>query len=361
MQNNTLISLLVTVAVLMAAGVMHASDRPAATRPGEEMMRPMQYGIRATPAIARGLARVLVNDEYYPGLTDTQRDQMADKLGRRFMESAHTQGRQWLDLFNGIVEAEMTRGHRYDAETGVEFARRYLAVSDDMRRLINSTVEDWRDILTPDQLRLAEKSGQRLTREIDGIEKRMRRWEKGDIGEDRDPFATEPAPAKTEQERKQEELESRRLNAEEKTNRILEDLSAERWKSFIMLTAEFYGFTGEQKQQAEQIRVEQTDRVQQIMTDDWKAKLKRNRMRYSVLPIKKMAPYKFRLDEEFREMKEPIQRIADEFRDKVIGLATDKQRRDALAKVETAAKRHGIQPEEMKVVETLLLRSAATE
>ena len=68
------------------------------------------------------------------------------------------------------------------------------------------------------------------------------------------------------------------------------------------------------------------------------------------------------MDAEHKELVRPVFRGSGGFYDKVVDLATDEQRRGALAKLQAAAGRHGVQPEEFKAVESALLtRAAASE
>jgi hypothetical protein len=326
-------------------------------------MHPTKHGLRATTGIVRSVARVFVwesNPTRDLGLSDTQRDQMTELLTRHFTDSARSHGRQWEELIEYTIEREMAQGDHYDATTGAEFARRYLAVSDEMRRLTRDVAKDAREFLTPEQMSMVEKNERVLQHVIDGIERRMKRWEKGDVGKDRDPFQPEEDPATSEQQRKQDEREERQLWNEQAVNGELAELSPEYWRRFLVNTEAFFGFTDEQKQKAEKIFADCSSRAQQIMTAEWRARFKRIKLRIWLLSgqFGHRGPMLYRLNKEQKELRGPVLAIRAEFRDKIIDLATDEQRRNMVARIQGVAQSHGVKPDEMEGIETMILHPA---
>ncbi len=339
---------------------------PASAPESDEIMRPTQHGLRATPELVKGIARMFVR--HAPptrdlGLSEDQQKKVADAMTRRLMESAHSHGEQWRGFIEMTVAAELLHHGRHNAETGPDFARCYLPLIPEMRRLQRTILEDCRTILDPEQARLLEGNLQDLQDILDGTQDRMQRWEKGEIKQDEYPFNSTVDKQRSPEEQIRREQTQRRLRSVQGVRRELYGLLPANWKPFLERVASMFDYTQEQRQQADQILADYAAQVEQIMTADWMAGFHRNRMRLQYVRLvgkRPPRPWSYHLQREYDQLADPIVHLRDRFRDEVFGLATDQQRLAAFERIRSAAAIHGVQDDELRDMQRLLMQPAST-
>jgi len=315
------------------------------------------------------VGRMLVEDGPMSGrlgLTAEQSKRMGDAFARRLMTAARTEGQAWRDLVEFLVEHQLNHGDQFDTQSGPELARRMLPVMDSLRQFGSGLLSDSREILGPGQTADLDRDLERFREHMDYLEQRMKQWQQGDVEENTNPFAPPPGQEQEEsaEQKARRDRRRRRLAAEANANRTVQDLAPDHWREFIRSTASFFDFTDPQTSEAEAIREEFAGQARRIMTDDWRAQARSNRIKYRLVDAARgerdcpSSVWKFRLQQEYDDLTRPVRDLADQFRMRVIALATPQQRASAMAKVTSAATEHGAAVEELELIESLIVQTA---
>ncbi|MBI4578784.1 MAG: hypothetical protein HY718_03725 [Planctomycetes bacterium] len=277
------------------------------------------------------------------------------------MAAAHANGQDWQGLIEHITESEFRNNGRFDAQTGPELAKRFLPLTGAMRGFWEGVTNDSREFLSPEQVANLQKWSDRNRALIDGAEEQMHRWAAGDVDKDGRPFRSAQPPQEDTQTPEQKAAERRQMLLEwarHRAERDLEQMPPEGWGSFIERSAAFFGFSDEQKTHARAIRDKYQNQVKAIMTPQWRTRVLSNRLKQNLIDTsgerESLEPWRYRLGTEYRELTEPVNKLADALRTEVVALATPEQRTAAVATVGQAAAKHGATAEELRTIEAVM-------
>lgn len=94
------------------------------------------------------------------------------------------------------------------------------------------------------------------------------------------------------------------------------------------------------------------------MTPQWRTRVLSNRLKQNLIDTsgerESLEPWRYRLGTEYRELTEPVNKLADALRTEVVALATPEQRTAAVATVGQAAAKHGATAEELRTIEAVM-------
>ncbi len=354
-------------AVLMSVCALPAADRSAASgTPSEDVMRPTRYGLRATPELVRMFTGFLVEDEGWARelkLTDTQKNQLADAISRRVMATAHADGAQWQALVEYLLEAELRNNGKFDGQSGPELARRFLPLIRPIRDFWNALSADSRAFMEPAQIEQYEQGMKRELKQVDEAQAQMQRWAAGDVDDGGRPFES-PRPREPQQIDTPEQKAARQRQRHLKSASIradfeLKQFSTESWEAFVHASASFFGFSGPQIAAGKRLCKGYAAQADAIMTPQWQERFRNNQIKRSLLrgaaPDRdQTAPWMHRLDREYRELTEPVEKLHNSLRWEILGMATDEQRRAGQEKVAALTAKQGLTPDEWQPIEAWL-------
>jgi len=352
--SRTIILTAVLGPLVPACPASAAEDAPAGR---DEVMRPTQYGLRLTPAIANALCRLpLRNENMFKEmpLTPEQESRMNDALARRFMEMGHRHGEHLQPFLETFIESMITHQDRFTPDSAREFSQRALPVLPGVREFIQNITQDARPILTPEQFAQFEEQANDGLKDINRFEGKMKRWADGGAneGERFDHYEPEdgPAPDSEGKERGNGQVQRARHMAEWDLRRD----GPANWRAYLAGVSYFFKFDEAQVAEAHQLLADYHRQAETVMTDEWTRRIRQNRVRYHLrhsLGDLASGPWLYRLDREYRELLTPVAELGTEFRRAVLALATDAQREAALAEVRDRAARHGLDGQVLDLAE----------
>lgn len=321
-------------AVLIWAGAAWAQTETA-TRPapGEEVMRPTQRGLRLSPAMARAMARLAMREDYCKdaAITEEQERQIADSTSRRAMEIAHKYGREVGPALEYVFATMMASDGKVSAKNAREFGEQMQPLMRAGRELFDGLAEDARPVLDDEQFKQFEQKLNRHRREFERLEQRLAGYREGQVPADsEEPFdhldRPEDAPKESEAERR---VAQARNNAEWSTR----GPTAWEWSRFLAGAVLAFKFDADQKAKGQALLAEYRKRADALRTEEWKAKIKRNRTIYFLqweLENTQREPWTWRLDKEYQQLMKPLSDLGREFQNAVLALATPQQQAEAV-------------------------------
>jgi hypothetical protein len=342
------------------------------TRPDDVAeMRPTKLGLQITPQLARAATRNWVLDQLgYKAwfqddsdgkvqVSDAQKDRLNDAAAERLLRGIDRDPEKVRTFCEGAIETILLSGENRRRLKGDD-AKRLAGQTEPMlplfRQFVDGFAEDARTILEPDQYAALEKNLGKVRRRMDRLDKKVERWKSGDIKEEGERLFEglddpEPEETKKDEELTEEEKQRREAlrNARNTTKWQIRQLGPFEWAQFIYMAGYFFKFDDEQTKQAEQLLEDYRGRAEAVMTPEWKADVRRNRIYYNLryhLDEHKEGPWVYHLDRDYDEMTRPITELGEEFRKAVIALATDEQRQAAVEQVREMLARHGMSYED---------------
>jgi hypothetical protein len=327
-----------------------ASFAAATPMPSEEVMRPTDHGLRMTPGLARALSRIFVSQltEGSP-LDPGQKAELNAILARRIMETARTHQELMQQVAEYTLETLMSndvKNQDFTPESSREFGRRVRRMIPLVKDFVEGTLADFEPVLDAKQSEALREMAENAVAELDKIEARMNRWAEGDYKPDEHPFDNYSTDAEPAVRSDGKPLNPQMRQAEEKVNFILLTLEPTTWEPFVNSAAKFFKFDEQQKRQAGQILAEYQAKADEVMTPEWKQRVRENRLkqrfRDSLSREQPVAPWFWHLQYEFDLATKPLGDMGRSLRKEVLALATFEQRRAALSDVRKHATEHGL-------------------
>ncbi|GMV96048.1 MAG: hypothetical protein HRF43_19125 [Phycisphaerae bacterium] len=347
--------------VVMGLAVPVWAQAPAGPADAEDPDdQPSPYGIRFTPGMARGLATVFTRQvlvRHYE-MDEARSEEAIEVLTRRFMKTAHANNEKGQEFFEWALtealrlqtEESARRSPGMPVEFGQGMAQRVLPMMPVVREFIDGTAQDIRPFL-------GLKAQLKLTGELtvfkmglDAFEKNMEKWARGEV----DPFSDPFRPDENQEIRKDEQGQSRELkdarqNAEAWSNRP----PGGEWDAYVNEAKKYYEFDASQSATADSILRDYKARAAIAVGDDeaWKARLYRNRLWAQFawqLPGRWNNPLRTLVDRDYEKMREPIEALGEELKQRIDEVATAAQREAAARRMQALLVEKGFGPEQLK-------------
>lgn len=324
------------------------------------LMQPTRLGLRLTPDIARGAARAWVCQELDSqlDLDESQRVRLFDLIARRVMELGHENAEPMQDFAEHFLELTFRRGPmrgRWSSMDGPDFADRIEPLIPEFQKLYDGLVADCVAILDERQMARFQDRMDGAKNNLDIFKARMERWRKGEIedGEhlfrgtrnDRGNIETDDPEVIRQQNR---ERNVRR--AERVADLALSNYGPRMWEQFFNGAREFYQFDDDQIAQGQRILGDCRDRYRDIMTDELRSRIRRNRVAWGFrlnFRDEPCGPWVNKLEREFTEMIQPLSDLDAECVDAIMALATPEQRRAAWKTIQNTTTAHGLSVDEL--------------
>ncbi len=326
----------------------------------ETLMQPTKLGLRLTPEIARGAARIWVGDELRRrlDLDDRQSERMADLISRRVMETGHRSAEQLQAFAECFLESAIgvgPGGHRWSPEVGQRFADRVEPLIPELRKFFDGLLDDSRPVLDERQMAKFQDQMDKAKGGLDSFEERMGRWRKGEMKEGEHPFSgprenPNESDSQDPEKVRREQRERTLRRAERQLDRTLADHGPTAWEQIFNGARDFFKFNEEQVAEGQHVLDDYRERYRELMTDELKERIRRNRMMYSFQSEFRDQPYGpwfYHLQRDFDEMIQPVSDMGKECIDAIMALVTPEQRRAAMETVQNAVAEHGLPPDEI--------------
>jgi len=332
---------------------------PAASPP-DPLSAPSEYGIRFTPAMARGLAREFVRDELVRGYElDPAREQEAiETVSRRMMEALHSVdtdanqvvAERLVTTFLQAIQEGKRVGHRplFSPDLATAFGRDMQPFLPAVRTLVRDVAQDVRPMLSmKQQLRFAGEL-MAVHAALDGFETAMQRWVRGGAAPGEDPFRPDRQP-KLGPDGASDELRSARKKAGA-DNRV--DSLCSEWDEYVKDAGRFYGFDEAQSATASSVLREIKQRAEALGQNDG---LNARRHRYVFWDTlwRSLGP-EFRgpnhpvhhlLTQAARSLQDALGVLDEELKQRIDRIPRDPQRRRAEEEMHTKLAKFGLHPQ----------------
>jgi len=242
-------------------------------------------------------------------------------------------------------------------ELARDFAKRAKPMIPVFRDLLEGVAKDARPVLDAEQARQMQREIEKQLGMLEKFEARMKRWADGDVKEKgEDPFDDlEPTEKDDEADGEEVDKETKQRrqalkHARRSAKWELRRIGPSEWSRFLIGAQYFLRFDDEQVAKAEALLEDYRGRAEAIMTDEWKQRLRRNRIRHQLRwQVRELAdgPWMYHLTREYEELAGPIRKMGWDFRKEVLALAADEQREAALARIREQVEKHGLTMEPM--------------
>lgn len=334
------------VAVLVIAALTALPTR--AQDAGEDDPPP---GVRFTPAMARALAKTYTRNIVGPryGLDAGRMDEVAEKVARRLMETAHeldgsAQGLIEYVMTENLREGSGRRGRGPMADGGREFARHMKPLIPAIKSLLRDVAADIRPELDPKQQLKFSADMIAVDSAFSAFEQNMDRWERGEGKPGEDPFRRGTPEVKRDADGESSHLKAARRSAQA----ALDGGEWTQWELYVKQAAEFYGFDPAQTATAESLLREYLDRAGTLLRDEaWRTRVYRNRLYSGLLWQMFGLPSRMSMDvinEEYERLQEPIRALGFELKSRIEQIPTAAQREAAEQRIAQAYEALGLAP-----------------
>lgn len=327
-----------------AASGPDASRGQTTPLPGEDVMRPVEHGVRMTPVLARALARSFVSKFSAESLlTQEQKGELNARLARRIMDTA----RAHQELLQAVGEygietliRQEIRNEDFTVESSREFGRRLSSATPVAREFLKGLVKDFQPVLDAEQDRILQEIIKQAHEALDQFEARMNRWADGEYADGEDPFGNPSATVRS------VSAPSQMQRAEQNVANFFRTLEPTTWEPFVVKTAGFFDFDDGQMAEARRVLTEYQAKADEIMTPEWKNRVRENRLKdqFYDTPQRKwpVLPWSWRLQYDFNQAMQPLRSLDESFRKEILALATDEQRQAVLSVIRQRAGEHGL-------------------
>jgi hypothetical protein len=342
------------------AGSVVAQDRAPAAGSGDSWNRTTEVGVRLTPEMARAGAR-LFTEKYLVSefeLDPAKVDQATELMARRIMQLAHEHeeaGQEFIE-FAMTTALEFQVKNRNGAEdTGfpVDLAKgvgtRLVPLIPSIREATNGVMQDVRPLLSfKQQLKF---TGQIALANValDALDKNMRRWSTGEVDEFSDPFDDPEATEKRDAAAEKQRLDNARKAAEARSKQRL----GAQWEEYVKAAKEYYQMDDAQGQAADSLLREYQERAKTAIGSEaeWRKRIYANQfwqMFSMELPGKWGGnPLYVMLDRERETLREPLDKLEEELKQRIDEIPTQAQREAAEARITAAFAAKGVKIEEI--------------
>jgi len=331
-----------------------------------DVMRPTRNGLRLTPRLAELGARLWVREEVgkWVDLSGRQEAELARRVARRAMETARDHGERGQEFLEFLLEAQFAsqgRMRSLSPEMKQEFGERVSELMPVARDFLKDVARDTRPLLSDEQWAQAREGLRTGFKDIDRLEKKMKRWAEGGAREDEDIDDFEDEEGREPGSRAGEGSDAKPVRRSQALARArrwaqaeLRRLERGDWQEFLKNAGRFFKFNDEQMTEARELAAKHRKRAEEIITPAWRERLRENRIKYQLrwklgAGGEPTAPWIYHLEREYNREVAPLEEIRVEFKDAVIALATAKQRNAAAALLLERVTEHGMDFDETDV------------
>lgn len=320
--------------------------------PDENVMRPTENAIRLTPRLADGFSQLwvrefLVNDKGW-NLNKEQQSRLAEISARRLMTVGHKHDKSGADFIETFYMSMIGGMGDVPDDQTKQFGEKAKTFAPAMRELFGSVPEEYREVLTPEQMRELEEFSAKFDDVARRFEERMDRWSKGERAEDEEPFKDFE---QLDEDKPTNEPESQEMkNAFHQARWNIRSMGPEQWKQWLQLLRDLMEFNDEQSAAADRILARYRKLAGEIMTVQWRRVAMLNRVRLNFqwqLQDAPTGPWKFHLEREWRQLTAPVNELERAFKREVLALTTPEQQDKVLDVFRECAKKHGMRDNEM--------------
>ncbi len=328
-----------------------ADDPPAATQPALE---PIELSMRFTPEMANGVSRMwlkYMTPRYE--LDEQQATAIGEIMSRRLMQVIDEGAPHGSELVEQMLLRSFENDGdepRFDVESGKRFAETAAPLFPILDRFFTDTSAEISQKMTLSQ-RLkftGDVAGARVGLGL--FESRMKRWAEGNVGERGNPFwdPTDPAaPPVTHPDGSTEHTELRMAKDQAENQLQWEARAAENWQRYLDRAAEHFQFNESQMASGRSILDECRQRAEAIMTPEWKAAVRENRIQHNLAALMgsvvNEGPVGYWLGQQSQDLRRPLQELGREFRQRIDALADSTQQAAARERVRAFLAERGVE------------------
>ncbi|GMU21756.1 MAG: hypothetical protein AMXMBFR13_18450 [Phycisphaerae bacterium] len=320
-----------------------AWSQPAGARLAESEAPPTELGVRLTPEMARGLGTVVANELFRKRyeLEEAQVAAASEAFARRLMAMAHAHEERGQEISEYLFAKGLEVSSRMRAGTGDApntifgqgMAEQLLPVMPAIKEMANGVMQDVRPMLSFKQQLKMTADIALMNVALASFESTLKRWSKGEIEPFEDPFRSRERPIKKDADGESDAVKSARRAAERAAKRE----PWTEWAKYVEDAKQFYGFDASQAAAADSLLREYTERCQRAQqgADDG-SRLYRNRVWWAMaghLPGGWNGPFRALMEADYEAIREPVEALGFELKEKIDRLPTQAQRSAAEAKI----------------------------
>jgi hypothetical protein len=338
--------LLITLMAIAATSPLGLAAGTDSAPTDEQLMQPTAHGIRLTPEMARAFSAAWLGENLgeHVTLTEDEQVKLSGAAAKRYMNLSRMHEREGAELIEFAIENLLASKGKFTAEMSTEFARRAMPHIPWAREFIEGVRDDAGKLLPPAKAAQVRERLTRPLRALGAFDAMMQRWSQGQFKEGDRPFIDSIEQADKALGDQKSPQAAPQTPAMRRAQRVagyqIRQIGPPSWREFLNGARRLFGFDAEQAAKAEKLLADYTAKAEAIMTPAWKSKLRQNRIRNSfqyTIPSDALGPWLFHLEKEYNELQQPVQDLEADFRQHVLGLATDQQRASVLTKVQEAA------------------------
>jgi hypothetical protein len=334
-----------------------ASDSTEKDENFDPMGGPSEYGLRFTPAMARGLSKEIIKNVFVRRyeLDEAKTEQATELMSRRLMQFAHQNEEGGQELFEFFFSemANRVAGNRGQDTGGLPrevmqgLGTRLLPTMPAIREVANGMVQDIRPMLGfKQQLKLTGEVAV-MNVALDAFEKNMQSWSKGDADPFGDPFRSDEADLKKDENGETRLTRNAKSSAEAQTKAP----PWANWGDYVEEAKKYYQLDPAQSEAADSVLREYQERAQFAVGGeaDWHQRAYRNRVLCSMsasLRGRWGNPLRILLDADFARMREPAEALEKEMKERIEQIPTRSQRETAERRMLATLREKGLYLEE---------------
>lgn len=318
------------------AGQAFAQQAAVPSEADDPAERPTEHGIRLTPGMARSFAGVMAKEVFASRyeLDESKRAQATEAIARRIMQLAHKheeRGQEFFEfVFATALEAQSERRNRRGPPSGLVkgIGERILPVMPDIREAANGIMQDVRPMLSFKQQLKMTADVAMVNVALDAFEKNMQKWASGEtIDATGNPFESEEQRLKKDENGQTQTLRNALSRAEAQSKRA----PGSEWDEYVEEAKKYYELDSSQAAMADSILRDYKERAKAAVggEDAWKATVYRNRL-WSGMSLALAGrwnnPLRALLDRELQQVREPLDALGDELKDRIDAIPTQAQR-----------------------------------
>lgn len=294
-------------------------------------------GVRFTPQMAQAISKQMTRQmKRRYELDDAQVESIQAIMERQLIKVVARNAEAGRDLIEKMMATMIENDGRFPKETAQEFAK-------DIKPLLPAIKDFFKESSAEVSKQMTVKQRMKLTGDMAGVtagfaifENRMKRWEEGKVGDNANPFfdSADRDPDKVEEPadpNENPEYGRARRNVE----RWIEwQVEIDRnWEQYVTRAIEYYELNEEQANSARAILKECQERAKAIKTDDWRKRLKDNRITQQLSWGLKgdygVGPWQNKLESEYERLLKPLKDLDAQFKKRIDALADSNQRAKA--------------------------------
>lgn len=321
-----------------------AQEVPSIENPAPESHNePTEIGIRFTPQMASAISKKFteqMKNRY--DLDDKQTEEIQELMVNQFMNFARKNAKTGRDMIELTMATMIENDGRFPKAEAIEFAKLSKPLTANLKKFFTESAGE---------IGKRMSLGQRLKFTADvtlagtGLtvfEGRMQRWEEGKIGDNANPFFDpadkDPAASQPEPDNPSENKDYRRARKDVERWLSYQINPDERWEEYMNQAVKFYGLSEKQIIAARAVLKECQDRAKAIKTDDWRFRIKENRIAQRLTwqtasELGQGSPWMFALEEEYQKLMRPLEDLGKEFKHRLDTIPDTTQRATAVESV----------------------------